>query len=163
LINSDIQAKWRWRTLPRRRASVDAEQADMLGKYWVNNITNEKGTYWNCNASLNHYKRRGIGMIDYRDTEKRQLQVNDVLPYLTVVDNDIRLQITEDVVALGYEGDVTVRTFGRGTVRKEKKINRGRPRQNAQEDQGMSARIPGQPLFYRCMPTQNRLFLASDF
>ena len=82
------------------------------------------------------YKRRGIGMIDYRDTEKRQLLTNDVLPYLTVVDNDIRLQITEDVVALGYDGDVTVRTFGRGTVRKEKKTNRGRPRQNAQEDQG---------------------------
>ena len=114
----------------------DAELADKIGKYWVNNITDGKGTYWNCNASLNHYKRRGIGMIDYRDTEKRQLLTNDVLPYLTVVDNDIRLQITEDVVALGYDGDVTVRTFGRGTVRKEKKTNRGRPRQNAQEDQG---------------------------
>ena len=43
----------------------DAFKADEIGNYWNENITNGKGTYYNCNK--NSYPEHGIGMIDHTD------------------------------------------------------------------------------------------------
>lgn len=113
------------------KVQQDEVLVDQIGAYWVKMITKGQGTYWNCNRDVSKYKRRGIGMINWNDTQKLQCLLEDVLPYLTYVDKDIRLRITEDAKALGYEGDVRVRTFGRGTILKEKATNRGRPRRDS--------------------------------
>jgi hypothetical protein len=111
------------------RVREESNYADRMGQYWVNEITEGKGTYWNCNRDPSRYKRSGIGMIDRSDLEKRKILMEQVVSYLTCVDEDIRLRIEEDADALGYTGrHKNVRTFGRGQIRKTKKTNRGRPR-----------------------------------
>lgn len=86
------------------------------GAYWVEMITKGQGTYWDCNRDVSKYKRCGIGMISWNDTQKLQCLLVDVLPYLTYVNKDIRLRITEDSQAQGYQGDVRARSFWRGTI-----------------------------------------------
>lgn len=111
------------------KVQQDINYADAFGQYWQNNITDGEGTYWNCNSSLNEYRRRGIGMIDHTDLQKRQYLMQDVIPYLTAIDDDIRVVITQDAEALGYDGKhLKVRTFGRGKILTARKSNRGRPR-----------------------------------
>jgi hypothetical protein len=111
------------------RVREESNYADRMGQYWVNEITEGKGTYWNCSRDPSRYKQSGIGMIDRTDLNKRKVLMEMVVPYLTCVDEDIRLRIEEDADALGYTGlNKNVRTFGRGQIRKAKKTNRGRPR-----------------------------------
>jgi hypothetical protein len=57
--------------------------ADEIGKYWVSRITDGLGAYNNCNRDSNKYKRRGIGIINHFDTEKREYFLKHVLGYLT--------------------------------------------------------------------------------
>lgn len=55
---------------------------EAVGKYWRDEVTQGRGTFYNCNRHLNRYKRCGIGHVDYRNSEKRR-DVLYALSYLT--------------------------------------------------------------------------------
>lgn len=48
----------------------DIHKADEIGSYWKEQITKGKGIYYNCNK--NNYQDSGVGMIEYRDKNKRK-------------------------------------------------------------------------------------------
>lgn len=50
----------------------DVEIAKSIGEYWVEQVTEGKGLYWNCNANQNNYRANGIGTVNYWDKEKRK-------------------------------------------------------------------------------------------
>ena len=56
-----------------QKVQKDANKADEIGKYWNEQITKDKGTYYNCNR--NQYPEHGIGMLDHTDVEKRKLLI----------------------------------------------------------------------------------------
>ncbi|MGD7035139.1 inovirus-type Gp2 protein [Methylotuvimicrobium buryatense] len=68
----------------------DVTLAKLIGDYWVNAITNNRGTYWNCNANKNHYNQCGIGMIHYSDLEKIE-NLKQTAEYLVKVDHYARI------------------------------------------------------------------------
>ncbi|MFM0488285.1 hypothetical protein [Paraburkholderia graminis] len=97
----------------------DAFIARQMGEYWVNVVTDGKGTYWNSNASdlkPGYEKRHGIGVgqINYDDGEKRKaLRIN--LLYLAKAEQYLMIKSSE-----------RTRTFDMGRVPKKRKA--GRPR-----------------------------------
>lgn len=100
-----------------------------IGYYWRNNITGGIGTFWNCNNEAGHYPESAIGLIDYRDTQKRHYLLTRVLSYLTKPDTQIRNAIYQDASALGYpESALHVRTFGTSNVLPPRTSKAGRPR-----------------------------------
>ena len=92
----------------------DTYKADEIGKYWEK-TTADKGTYHNCNR--NNYDKKGIGMLDYKDSEKRKILDEIVIPYMCKDDQDIGV----------LKGDKRSKAFTRGIVTK-KKSSKGRPR-----------------------------------
>lgn len=93
----------------------DEHKVDKIGEYWNNEITKGRGSYHNCNR--NTYKFEGTGMIDYKDTEKRKILLENVTSYLCEEKQSIESE----------NDDKTNRAFTRGTLPKEKS-NKGRPR-----------------------------------
>jgi hypothetical protein len=93
-------------------------KADQIGGYW-RQITNEKGSYHNCHR--NTYKRDGLGILDYKDTEKRKIVDKDVISYLLKDDEK------QDISSI--KTNKKDRAFTRGTLPKSKG-NIGRPREN---------------------------------
>ncbi|CAA6816943.1 MAG: Unknown protein [uncultured Sulfurovum sp.] len=89
-------------------------KADEIGKYWEE-IVKEKGSYHNCHR--NTYKKNGIGMLDYRDSEKRKILDEYVISYLCKDEQDIEV----------IKNDKRYRAFRRGTILK-RIGNIGRPR-----------------------------------
>ena len=96
------------------KVQKDTFKAKQIGEYWEQ-ITKDKGTHHNCH--LNKYEKKGIGMLDYRDSEKRKILDENVVSYLCKDEQDIK-QIKEN------KKD---RAFTRGTIPKSKG-NIGRPR-----------------------------------
>lgn len=94
----------------------DITKAEQIGDYWKDNITDGKGTFHNCNR--NEYKNNGVGMLDYKDTDKRKILDEDVLPYLCKDEQTI------DTIKTSKKE----RAFTRGIAPKVKD-NRGRPRE----------------------------------
>ena len=93
----------------------DAHKADEIGNYFVNDITKGKGTYYNCNR--NDYKNNhAIGILDYRDTEKRR-KLDDAMAYLVKDEQSIE----------ALKENKKDRAIRRGTMPKSKG-NIGRPR-----------------------------------
>ncbi len=78
-------------------------------------ITEEKGSYHNCNR--NEYEERGVGMIKHKDSDKRKILDEVVLDYLYKDEQNIK-QVAENKNS---------RAFTRGVAPK-KKGNIGRPR-----------------------------------
>ena len=96
-----------------QKVQKDMIKAEDIGKYWTENITHGKGTYYSCNR--NDYKdNQAIGMLDYRDTEKRR-NLDYAMAYLVKEDQSID--------GLNENGKRSIR---RGTI--PKKSNMGRPR-----------------------------------
>ena len=94
----------------------DKFKGDQLGKYWEK-VTDGKGSYHNCNR--NDYKdNQAIGMLDYRDIEKRR-NLDYAMAYLVKEDQSIE--------ALKENGKD--RSIRRGTMPKVKG-NIGRPRKD---------------------------------
>ncbi|MFW2600649.1 YagK/YfjJ domain-containing protein [Aliarcobacter butzleri] len=93
----------------------DITKAEQIGEYWKNDITKGRGLFHNC--SKNEYKNKGVGIIDYRDKEKRKILDENVLPYLCKDEQN------ENTLKTNSKD----RTFTRGIVKK-KKSNAGRPR-----------------------------------
>ncbi|TAK64617.1 inovirus-type Gp2 protein [Methylobacter sp.] len=63
----------------------DIDRIEMLGEFWVNDITDGKGLYFNCNAKKADYKFLGIGMISHHQLEKIE-NLQRVASYLTKTD-----------------------------------------------------------------------------
>ncbi|WP_323645029.1 YagK/YfjJ domain-containing protein [Aliarcobacter butzleri] len=93
----------------------DITKAEQIGEYWKNNITKGKGLFHNC--SKNEYKDKGVGVIDYKDEEKRKIFDEKVLTYLCKDEQSID----------SLKTNIKDRAFTRGIAPK-KKSNAGRPR-----------------------------------
>lgn len=98
-----------------QKTQKDVFKADQIGQYWENTITKGQGSYHNCNR--NDYQHSGIGMIDHRDSEKRKILDEKVIPYLCKDEQTI------DPLKNGNKD----RAFTRGTITKSTE-KRGRPR-----------------------------------
>ncbi|MEN6082864.1 YagK/YfjJ domain-containing protein [Chromobacterium piscinae] len=79
----------------------DIYYSNKIGRYWVKNITREKGTYYNCNRYKNQYKRLGIGKINLNDAEELGNLNNSVISYLIKEDELIRDAVYQDGAAIG--------------------------------------------------------------
>lgn len=93
----------------------DITKAQQIGEYWKNNITKGKGVFHNC--SKNEYKNKAVGVIDYKDEEKRKIFDEKVLTYLCKDEQSIN----------SLKTNIKDRAFTRGIAPK-KKSNAGRPR-----------------------------------
>lgn len=94
------------------KVQKDAFKGDQIGKYYVDNITKGKGTYYNCNR--NSYPEHGIGMLNHNDIEKRK-NLDNALAYLSKDEQLIEM------------GNKKIKSIVRGTMPKSKG-NMGRPR-----------------------------------
>lgn len=94
----------------------DITLGNLIGEYWVNVITENRGNYWNCNVNKDDYYRCGIGSVHYSDSTKRH-HLKDAAAYLIKVDHYARM-LTPD------KG----RIFGRGEILPPRIGNVGRPR-----------------------------------
>ncbi|MDD2357788.1 MAG: inovirus-type Gp2 protein [Thiovulaceae bacterium] len=97
-----------------QKVQNDVIKGKQIGEYWKH-LTNNQGTYHNCN--LSDYRHKGIGMLDHRDVEKRQILDEKVINYLCKEEQDI-----EPIKKNNKD-----RAFTRGTISKTKK-KLGRPR-----------------------------------
>lgn len=93
----------------------DITKAQQIGEYWKNNITKGKGVFHNC--SKNEYKNKAVGVIDYKDEEKRKIFDEKVLTYLCKDEQSID----------SLKTNIKDRAFTRG-IAKKIKSNAGRPR-----------------------------------
>ena len=107
--------------LDGQKVRKDITIAHALGEYWANEITNGRGTYWNCNARKRGYRKLAIGMLTYKDTLKwDQLEV--VVKYFCKIDHYIRVKVPK-----GKKVHFLIK--GQSPIKKrEKKMRRGRPR-----------------------------------
>lgn len=64
----------------------DIHIAQSLGSYWINTITQGRGTYHNCN--MNSYESYAVGRIDRNDVEKRAMLFEHVIQYLAKVEQE---------------------------------------------------------------------------
>lgn len=71
----------------------DITVARLLGEHWNQVITEGKGRYHNCNAD--RHPRRGVGMIDYWNSERMENLKEVVAPYLTKQDYLIRTLVED--------------------------------------------------------------------
>lgn len=101
-----------------QKVQKDANKADEIGKYWNEQITKDKGTYYNCNR--NQYPEHGIGMLDHNDTEKRK-KLDSAIAYLS-----------KDEQHIDSLSDKKEKSFVRGTLPKSKG-NMGRPRKESKK------------------------------
>ena len=99
-----------------QKVREDITKGEQIGDYWKEQITDGKGTFHNCNR--NEYKDKGIGMLDYKDTDKRKILDEDVLPYLCKDEQTIE----------SIKTNKKARAFTRGIAPKQKET-RGRPRE----------------------------------
>jgi len=98
------------------KVQKDAHMGDKIGKYW-GELTKGKGSYFNCNRE--EYKDKGIGTLNYNDTEKREILDKKVISYLCKDHNEQDLS--------SVKSNTKDRAFVRGTIPKSKgKV--GRPR-----------------------------------
>lgn len=96
----------------------DGYIALQISQYWQE-LTEGRGTYYNCNASKNKYKRLGIGTISHNDEVKRN---NLLLAIKYLCKKEQYLRSTK----LGS----TCRVFSKGVLPREKS-SAGRPRKMA--------------------------------
>ena len=57
-----------------QKVMQDVHKAKEIGQYWSKDIRNNNGHYNNCNlnADEKYGENNGIGMLDYKDTDKRK-------------------------------------------------------------------------------------------
>jgi hypothetical protein len=89
-------------------------KAQQIGEYWEK-ITGEKGTYHNCHR--NDYKNNGIGMLEYKDMDKRKVLDECVISYLCKDEQSIE----------SVKERKKTKSFTRGALPKSKG-SMGRPR-----------------------------------
>lgn len=75
-----------------RRANADVYLAEQIGRYWVDQITEGKGHYWNVNANKKHFEimgRLGIGEIHAHD-EKAINNLCYIITYMCKLEQFIK-------------------------------------------------------------------------
>lgn len=97
-----------------QKIQKDVFKAQQIGEYWEQ-LTQERGSYHNCHR--NSYERKGIGMLDHKDSDKRKILDEDVIAYLCKDEQDIA----------PIKENKRCKAFTRGTMPKSKG-NVGRPR-----------------------------------
>jgi len=102
-----------------QRVKGDVKKAIDIGDYWKEQITNKKGSYYNCNlnAKEEYGEKNALGMLDYRDIKKRE-NLDTSVGYLCKDDH-------QDIAPV--KSNQKDRAFVRGTIPKSKG-NIGRPR-----------------------------------
>jgi len=103
-----------------QKVQKDKFKADQIGEHWSEKITQNKGSYHNCNK--NEYKDSGVGMIDYRDLQKRE-NLDKVVSYLCKDDEK------QDIAPL--KSKQKDRAFVRGIIPRKNKSKIGRPRKES--------------------------------
>ena len=98
-----------------QKVQKDSFKASQIGNYWEQQITKEKGSHYNCNR--NNYKNEGVGMLEHKDTKKREILDDVVVTYLCKDEQSIQ-SLTDNK---------RTRAFTRGAFPKSKG-NIGRPR-----------------------------------
>ncbi|MFS2139922.1 inovirus-type Gp2 protein [Duganella sp. Dugasp56] len=88
-----------------------------IGKYWEGNVSENKGTHFNCNRSKTRYKRCGIGMVSHFDVEKRAIFLSEVVSYLCKKEQYLKLKLNSKI-----------KTIGKGIVAERSQSGAGRPR-----------------------------------
>lgn len=99
----------------------DITIAQNIGELWVNEITQEDGVYWNCNAYKNKYRKLGVGMISNDDAVLRE-NVLDTALYL----------VKKDYLIRSVMFNAKNRAFGKGQIPEKSKS--GRPRKESMKD-----------------------------
>ena len=100
------------------KVQKDAHMGDEIGKYW-GELTVGRGSHFNCNRQKYTYK--GVGMLDYTDTVKREILDKHVISYLCKDDEE------QDLAPI--KSNKKDRAFTRGTMPKSKG-NMRRPRKS---------------------------------
>lgn len=98
-----------------QKVQQDAFKADQIGQYWENEITQGQGSYHNCNR--NEYQQKGTGLLDHKDSNKRKILDETVIPYLCKDDQSLE----------PVKGSKKDRAFTRGIITKNQE-KLGRPR-----------------------------------
>jgi hypothetical protein len=104
----------------QRNGASHAYLTQQIGDYWVNSITHNQGIYWNVNDNSDNYNalgRRGIGVIDWKQSDLRNNLKKYVIGYLCKVDQFIRPKFGPKI-----------RLMRRGHAPETPNIKLGRPR-----------------------------------
>lgn len=104
----------------KRNTQKHSELAKMIGEYWAHTVTGGSGDYWNCNAKLESFERRGIagiGVIEWDDQRRRTNLRERVVRYLCKSDQFVRPRL-----------DSAIRRIRRGNWPKPIPKKLGRPR-----------------------------------
>jgi len=102
-----------------QKVKNDVKKAIDIGDYWKKQITNKKGSYYNCNINAEkvYGEKNAVGMLEHRDTVKRE-NLDSAVSYLCKDDH-------QDIAPV--KNNQKDRAFVRGTIPKIKG-NIGRPR-----------------------------------
>jgi len=105
------------------RVMQDVHKAKQIGEYWSKEIRKGNGHYNNCNlnADEKYGKNKAVGMLDYKDRDKRE-NLDRTIGYMCKDEQNI-----ED-----NTGSKKNRSIVRGTMPK-KKSTKGRPRKDSKE------------------------------
>ncbi|MDP3230201.1 MAG: inovirus-type Gp2 protein [Acidovorax sp.] len=114
----------------------DSHHSVVLGNYWVDVITEGEGAYRAANRAENksQYRYCGIGMIDHRDTAKRDILIHRVIDYLAKSDLHVR-----------SKGYAEQKLFRKGVLPKLPARRLGRPRLNAGQASAAAYRLATNP------------------
>ena len=89
-----------------------------LGKLWSEQITKGSGCYYACNGQKTQYRYCGIGMLEHRDTVKRN-HLDLACQYLTKTDYYVHYSLPDGARSFG-RGEIDVEVKKRGRKRVEK-------------------------------------------
>lgn len=69
----------------KRNGANHIGHAKQIGEYWKNMITQGRGTYWNVNARIEHYRQKGIcgiGLIHWHECDLQANLLDMVIHYV---------------------------------------------------------------------------------
>ena len=103
------------------RMQNDCIRGMEIGKYWEKVITDNRGTYFNCNSPENknkfdRYGRLAIGRVEYCDDQMR-FNLLTPLAYICKEEQSVRAKTKK-----------ASRSYGRGELPGEREARSGRPR-----------------------------------
>lgn len=97
--------------LDGQKHQQDVNLSKIFGDKWLE-ITQKKGTYWNCNSEKDNYYKLGIGMIRKGTDEYKNLK-EKVIEYFLKPDNYMKI-----ILKSKKFGDINIRTMGKGGIPK---------------------------------------------
>ncbi|MDP2780064.1 inovirus-type Gp2 protein [Devosia sp.] len=109
----------------------DACISDLIGKYWKQNITDNHGTFHNCNAQKKKYFHLGDGLIDATADVELRANLNNVAIYLTMNEQFLKAKLGKND-----------KSYGSGVVPKKEPMTMTLPKpinQRTAEDQYSNA------------------------